>query len=66
MTAQTPSIDYEGALKLMLNAKSSDTYQRLLLKLRATSYQEIIGVSTKELPHSNMLAWLFSRQDLNN
>lgn len=66
MTDNIPSIDYNEAIRLMLNAKSSDTYQKLLLKLKATSYQEIIGASTKELPHSNMLAWIFSRQDLKN
>lgn len=57
---------YKRAAELILKAKSSDTYQKLLMKLKATSYQEIIGMSTKELPHSNMLAWIFNRRDLNN
>lgn len=63
---QEQDMSFERAVKLMLKAKSSDVYQKLLLKLKTTSYQEIIGASHKELPHSNMLAWIFNRQDLND
>ncbi|MGL1902550.1 MAG: PD-(D/E)XK nuclease family protein [Fibrobacterales bacterium] len=51
---------------LILTFKNDDVSHRLDKYYNTKSYSEIIGVSRKELVHSNFIAWLLSSSENHN